>query len=210
MSKSEVLRRPAGAGDGTEPQGTPQSAAGSGVTFAPKPVVAGVERVLRPLVIALFAVTVLSSLLGVFFRFVIAYPLGWTDELARIAMIWWVFLGVAALALRGRLLRIDLLAMILRGRRLAALELWAAVVGFGAVGVLSIYSIRLVGLAGRQTSPALEIPYAWIYLGVAVGMVLTAAALALIMAMALRALVRPSAPADPDPDPDTDPGETGR
>jgi TRAP-type transport system small permease protein len=133
-----------------------------------------VDRLIRALVILAFAVMVTAAIGQVVFRFVVAYPLGWTEELARIMMIWWTFLCVAALAWRRRLLRIDALVLLLPPRGVHAVAMLAHLIGAFFVGWLALLSIRLVRLAGTQTSTALEIPYAWIYLATPVGLGLTA------------------------------------
>lgn len=52
------------------------------------------EKVATALGVAIFAIMVVSVLLGIVYRFILLNPLHWTDELAVYSMIWIGYLGM--------------------------------------------------------------------------------------------------------------------
>jgi TRAP-type C4-dicarboxylate transport system permease small subunit len=125
---------------------------------------------LKALIVVAFSGMVVSALLQVASRYVFNSPLGWTEELAKFLMVWWTFLTVGLLSWQGRLLGIDA-ALLTMGPRSAHLTSAAAqAVSAIVIGWLSLLGIRLVELAGDQITPALDVPYAWIYLSLPVGL----------------------------------------
>jgi TRAP-type C4-dicarboxylate transport system permease small subunit len=135
---------------------------------------AGLLHAIRWIVIASFAVMGTAAIAQVIFRYFLHFPLGWTDELARIMMVWWVFLCVAVLASQRRLLAVDALLLVLPARGQAFLLAFVHLLSAAFVAWLAWLGVRLVGLAGTQTSVALEIPYAWIYASLPTGIGLAA------------------------------------
>ena len=141
------------------------------------------ERPLRWLIVAAFAVMVGSAILQVIFRYAIGSPLGWSEELAKLAMLWWCFMGVGMLAASRRMLAIDALLLALPPR-------WAHLVSGIAHTISAVFTvwlawlgIRLVALAGNQITPALDIPYAWVYLSLPAGLVIASIAFAVNAAL---------------------------
>jgi TRAP-type transport system small permease protein len=130
---------------------------------------AGLLVVIRVIVIVIFAIMVTAAIAQVIFRYVLGFPLGWTEELARIMMIWWVFLCVAVLASQRKLLAVDALLLVLPPRGQAFLMAFVHLLSAAFIGWMAWLGVRLVGLAGTQTSVALEIPYAWIYAALPTG-----------------------------------------
>ena len=130
---------------------------------------------------------VIAALLQVVSRYVFNSPLGWTEELAKLLMVWWTFLAVAVLAFRGRLLVIDALLMALSPA--AAHRVLAFAQGLSAfiVAWLAYLGVRLVGLAGTQITPSLDIPYAIIYASLPIGLGLAALGFLMRAAVHLRA-----------------------
>lgn len=118
---------------------------------------------------------VVAALLQVISRYVFNSPLGWTEELAKFLMVWWTFLGVAVLAFRGKLLAIDALLLALAPRiahlTLALAQFFSAVV----MAWLAWLGVRLVNLAGTQITPALDVPYAFIYASLPIGLAIAVA-----------------------------------
>lgn len=135
---------------------------------------AAVLRAIRWIVIVSFAVMVTAAITQVIFRYFLHFPLGWTEELARIMMTWWVFLCVAVLASQRKLLAVDALLLVLPARGQAFLLAFVHLLSAAFISWLTWLSVRLVGLAGSQTSVALEIPYAWIYASLPTGIGLAA------------------------------------
>lgn len=130
----------------------------------------GLFTVVRWLVVLAFAIMVAAAIAQVISRYVVNRPLGWTEELARILMVWWTFAAVAVLAFRRKLLAVDAVLLAASARVRLLLITLADGLGLVFVGWLAYLAWRLVALAGTQVSPALEIPQAWIYMGVALGL----------------------------------------
>jgi TRAP-type C4-dicarboxylate transport system permease small subunit len=151
---------------------------------------AALFAVVRWLTITAFAVMVGAAIVQVISRYVFNSPLGWTEELARILMIWWTFAAIGILAFRRKLLAVDAVLLVARGRARQAVLALGNGLGLAAVGWLAWLSWRLVGLAGTQVSPALEIPQAWIYLGAALGLTAAAVGFAACLWSDLRRLAR--------------------
>lgn len=140
------------------------------MTFDPPRVARALFTLVRWLTIIAFAAMVAAAIAQVVSRYVFNSPLGWTEELARVLMIWWTFAAIGVLAFRRKLLAVDAVLLALRGRRHQAVLALGNGLGLVFVGWLAWLGWRLVGLAGTQVSPALEIPQAWIYMGVALGL----------------------------------------
>lgn len=134
---------------------------------------AALKRGIGWVVVAMYTVMVTAAIAQVIFRQFILYPLGWTEELARIMLVWSVFLCVAVLASERKLLTVDAILLVLPPRLQALVIAFAQLISGLFLGLMAYLAIRLVGLAGAQTSPALEIPYSWIYASLPVGMTLT-------------------------------------
>ena len=135
------------------------------------------EAFVRWIVIGTASVMVVATIAQVIFRYFLNYPLGWTEELARIMLIWWVFLAVGLLAAKRALLSVDALLLALPDQAVHAVRAFAHILSALSMGWLTVLGIRLVGLAGSQISPALQIPYLWIYLSLPVGAGFAAAAM---------------------------------
>jgi TRAP-type C4-dicarboxylate transport system permease small subunit len=120
--------------------------------------------------VATFTIMVICAWLQVLSRYVFNFPLGWTEELARVMMFWFTFLATGALVRRRRLMMVDAFVSMLpsRGRILLSgvMHLFSAL----CLGWLLVLSIQLMELASGQKSTALEIPYAYIYLSLPVGL----------------------------------------
>lgn len=96
----------------------------------------------------------------------------WTEETARYAMIWVVFIGLGVGFRYGLLLSLTFVADALSNRIGQALRYMALALSF--VFLLSIFFIGLDFLEfGRmERSPALSLPKNWIYMAMPVGAVL--------------------------------------
>jgi len=111
-------------------------------------------------------------LLQIFTRFVINYPLHWTEELARYLMIYGVFLG-AALALRyNRLISIEAVAQALPPKMQSLLKKVVMVITIIFALVLVIQGIEITSTINNQTSAGLGIPMSIPYLAIPSGAIL--------------------------------------
>ena len=150
-----------------------------------------VDRLLRHSIALLLAVMVLNVVWQVVTRFVLHSPSPYTEEFARFAMIWLGLLGAAHGVGRHTHLALDLLPGALHGRaRLRLNRVITVLVLLFALAVLVGGGSRLVWITWMlgQTSAALEIRLAWVYLAVpAAGLVMTFYCVCELLTAAVRA-----------------------
>lgn len=70
--------------------------------------------------VIMLVVMVVATLCQVAFRYLLAFPLAWTEELARIALICAVYSALPPAYLRGEHIAVDIFAKMLPGRALVA------------------------------------------------------------------------------------------
>jgi len=118
---------------------------------------------------AMFCVIVALTIAQVGFRYLLDSPLIWSEELAKLLLVWMVFLGAAAVAFDGKHLDVDVLfqllprpvRVILRQLNLAAAVLFLAPLVWFAWEIVDIESWSELG--------ALGISAAWVRLPAMVG-----------------------------------------
>ncbi len=111
-------------------------------------------------------------LLQIFTRFIINYPLHWTEELARYLMIYGVFLG-AALALRyNRLISIEAVAQALPPKMQILLKKVVMVITIIFALILVVQGTEITSTINSQTSAGLGISMSIPYLAIPLGAVL--------------------------------------
>ncbi|MGQ4668900.1 TRAP transporter small permease [Metabacillus halosaccharovorans] len=125
------------------------------------------------LLILLSILTVVVVFIQVFMRYVLSSSLVWSEELARYAFIWMIYIGVSYGVKRQAHISVDAVAMLLKrkGKFLLAM---CANVAFLAFAVILIYFSFEVVIQVTRTSPALNIPMQWVYAAPMVGLLLTA------------------------------------
>jgi len=101
-------------------------------------------RAVDVLAIATFAGMFACVIAQVVFRYFLASPLTWSDELARYLFIWCAFLGWIVAARRRTHLGVDILVTRLPTRGAAALRLAGAVAAIAFAGVLAFYGVRVI------------------------------------------------------------------
>jgi TRAP-type C4-dicarboxylate transport system permease small subunit len=109
------------------------------------------------LIFLAFAGLVGAMLLQVFFRFVLSAPLGFTEELTRICMIWLVFIGGARALYMGEHFIVDVLVNNLPGglRTLVGYLVDAVVIVF--IGIIAWVGFKSSLFGPRQILPALSV-----------------------------------------------------
>ena len=123
-------------------------------------------------IIAISVVMVIVTLAQVIFRYVIAAPLPWSEELARYCFVWIVFLGGAVGLARGIHLGVDLLVnqtppAVRRGLDALTSALIAA---FAVTVIYASYPVLNMNMF--QRSPALGVQMTYIYAAIPVSMAL--------------------------------------
>ena len=135
---------------------------------------APVRVVCTLLMIAIFAL----SIAQVVFRFVLESPLIWSEELARLSLIWLTFLGAAVVCFDGTHLQVDSLFLLLPAGGQRVLRAINATLALGFIVILAWYSVPLI-LLGTQGTGALDLPFSVYRLPALIGGVLMAMAVVL-------------------------------
>jgi TRAP-type C4-dicarboxylate transport system permease small subunit len=133
---------------------------------ASRALAAAVENVCAVLLAVMTAVI----LLGVAFRYVLEAPLPWSEELAKLLMLWIVFLGASAGIQRGEHVRIDFVLHRLSAPAATAVDLAYRALALFFLGVVFWFGWSLtmtVGMVARF--PGLGWPEFWRYAAAPVG-----------------------------------------
>ncbi|HEX7511870.1 MAG TPA: TRAP transporter small permease [Candidatus Methylomirabilis sp.] len=122
------------------------------------------DRTLKYALTLLSVVLTVSVFLQVLIRFVFKYPLPWTEEVARIAFVYCVFVGATIAVRENSHLHVDFLLVILpKGVARAAVFLGMLLVGV-FLAFVTWQGIVLVMATGVQMSPVMQVPFRYLYL----------------------------------------------
>lgn len=121
-------------------------------------------------IIVISVVMILATLAQVVFRYVIAAPLPWSEELARYCFIWIVFLGGAVGLSRGIHLGVDLFVNMLPIKMKRGLDALTTVLIAGFSATIIYASIPVIEMNMLQRSPSLGLQMSWIYMAIPVSM----------------------------------------
>jgi TRAP-type C4-dicarboxylate transport system permease small subunit len=130
------------------------------------------RRLMIPVIFAVSGVMFVVVLAQVVFRYILAHPLPWSEELARYLMVWVACLAASEAYVKGYHVGVNLIINALRPslRKVMTLIIHLAVCVLMAVVVYQGFILSYMQAA--QQSPALELPMTWPYLAVPVGAVL--------------------------------------
>lgn len=137
-------------------------------------IVSALLAVTRLSIILVSILMVLVTLAQVIFRYVIAAPLPWSEELARYCFVWIVFLGGAVGLSRGIHLGVDLFVNMLPEPLRRGLDLLAsAMIACFAIAVINA-SMPVLSMNMFQRSPALGLQMSYVYIAIPISMGLIA------------------------------------
>ncbi len=145
----------------TDPQAEPELALG-GIEAMAEPKRA--ERWMRPVEIAaagLLVVMMVTVLANVFFRYVLAKPLIWGDEVASISFIWMAMLGAALAVDRHEHMRLTVFLPLLPERLARAVDIAGRVLVCALLLRLLPVAVEYAYEESYVTSPALGLPMSW-------------------------------------------------
>ncbi len=128
-----------------------------------------VTRVALELSVLALAVIAALTFYQVVTRFVFGHPSAWSEVAARSAMMWMVFLGLAAAFRQGAMIAVDFLLDV--GPRPLRLLL-ILVIGIASLAFLALlvwYGTAMAIRVQRQNLAGLEISIAWVYAALPVG-----------------------------------------
>jgi TRAP-type C4-dicarboxylate transport system permease small subunit len=128
---------------------------------------AGLMKSLELIVILIMLALVLDVIWGVFTRYVLGHQSPWTEELAKMLLIWIALLGASIGFIKNSHLGVDFFVNKLneKWRKIGQLTVYILISVFAAV-VLIYGGYRLVSLTltTSQPSPALHIEMGYVYL----------------------------------------------
>lgn len=131
-----------------------------------------INSLVKYIVSILFIVMVILVALQVLTRFVIDYPISWSEEVGRYLMVYIVFLGSGLLVRKNGHIAIDFLLEIINPdnrKRLEFVNLAISTIFF----LILIYSgIQLTMVVLGQATPTLQFSMAWAYAAMPIGSIL--------------------------------------
>ena len=127
------------------------------------------RRLMIPVIFALSGGMFMVVLAQVVFRYILAHPLPWSEELARYLMVWVACLAASEAYARGNHVGVNLIVNALRPslRKIMILIIHLAICVL--MGVVVYQGSILSYMQTAQQSPALELPMTWPYLAIPVG-----------------------------------------
>ena len=128
-----------------------------------------ISRVTEVILIVVLSTMAVVVLLQVIFRYVLNFPLFWTEEFARYCLVWSSLLGSAVAVKRGQHIAVT----IFMERFPPALRRGLTIIALISVAVILTIilwgGIQLVAITRAQISPALRVSMSVPYLAVPVG-----------------------------------------
>jgi len=121
-------------------------------------------------ILSIFTVVIIFS--QVVLRYIFNSSLPWSEEIARYAFIWMIYVGVSYGVKRQKHLSVDVITMIFNDKGKIIINMIANFLFLGFALVITYYGIDIVGRITRE-SAALEIPMEYVYMALVVGMILT-------------------------------------
>ena len=122
-------------------------------------------------ILSIFTVVIIFS--QVVLRYIFSSSLPWSEEIARYAFIWMIYVGVSYGVKRQKHLSVDVITMLFNNKGKIIINMIANVLFLIFALVITYYGIDIVGRITRE-SAALGIPMEYVYLALVVGMILTA------------------------------------
>ncbi|WP_193105471.1 TRAP transporter small permease [Brachybacterium sp. FME24] len=105
----------------------------------------------------------------VFTRYVLNMPLSWSEEVARLLVVWLTFVGAGFVASRNAHIAVDILAVYLPRKLATASQIFAMLVVAAASTYMVIAAISLMVLTGSLQMTATSLPLPLLYGAVFVG-----------------------------------------
>ncbi|WP_010531974.1 TRAP transporter small permease [Lentibacillus jeotgali] len=130
------------------------------------------EHLEEYILIALSCFTVAVIFLQVFMRFILSDSLSWSEEIARYAFIWMIYIGVSYGVKKQKHLGVDAFAMLFEKTGKIVIGIIANICFLIFAVVITVYGVEIVTKITRE-SAALQLPMGWVYAAPAVGMFLT-------------------------------------
>lgn len=131
-----------------------------------------INNVVKYIVSILFIVLVILVFMQVATRFVINYPLSWSEEISRYLMIYIVFLGSALAVRTNDHIAIDFLLEIVSPKNKKRLNVITLLISALFFAMLTYFGFQLTLVVIGQATPTLQFSMAWAYAAIPVGALL--------------------------------------
>ena len=110
----------------------------------------------------------------VFARYVFGAPFSWSEEVARLSLIWLTFISAAFVMAQGRHIAVDMISSRVGDRGKFLIECFSYIVVAGACLLLLIGGAKFIWYVGKVGSPALGVAKSWWYGAGGIGLMLMA------------------------------------
>ncbi|WP_158735836.1 TRAP transporter small permease [Alteribacillus sp. YIM 98480] len=122
--------------------------------------------------IILSSFTVILIFTQVVMRYVFGHSLSWSEETARYAFIWMIYIGISYGVKKQRHLNVDAFSLLFEKKGKIILGMISNVCFLTFAVVITYYGIDIAFKITRE-SAALQLPMGWVYAAPAIGMLLT-------------------------------------
>jgi len=126
------------------------------------------EKIIEILTICVFCLMLFATSLQVVSRYIFT-PLTWTEELARYAYIWLVYLGAAVLQKRKEHIKLDLINKFLPNKILKCFDLIIDILTMYVLYHIVLGSYKYSMIMGRPMSTAIQIQLKYLYIIIPIG-----------------------------------------
>ena len=125
------------------------------------------------LAFVIFWVLAIIVFVQFFTRYVLNDSLAWTEEIARYALIWVVFVGAVMVTRRNSHIAVELVSNLLPPNLArASLLAFIDIVKLGFMGLLAYFSLTIIERMHYQRMTVIDVPMSYVYAGVVLGCVL--------------------------------------
>ncbi len=126
--------------------------------------VRALDQLLRGLLALLLGVLTVCVFLQVLVRFVFKYPLPWTEEVARIAFVYSIFVGATVAVREKAHINVDFVLVLLPPPVARAVKLLGTALMAVFLCYMTWQGIEFVRVTGVQVTPVMQIPFRYLYL----------------------------------------------
>lgn len=128
-----------------------------------------VDRAVEALVLVIFVVMVVVGGMQVFNRYVLNKSLSWSEEFQKFTHVWLVYLAIPIGYRRGSHIGMDVIRRLFPEKLQTILEVLTNLLWLLLAGVMVYYTLVVMAVARRQTSPGMGIRMDYAYLGLVIG-----------------------------------------
>ncbi len=132
---------------------------------------AAIDRAVEFVLFAIFLTFTIVGGLQVFNRFVLGFPLSWSEEFQKFGHIWMVMLAIPVAYRRGAHLGMDMLLRLIPDKAQLAVGVLTEVLWLVLGLAIARYTFVIMAVARSQESPGLGLPMHWVYSGLVIGSV---------------------------------------